>query len=231
MCGRFVIDVRAGEMREHFGVADAPEMFPRFNIGPEQRIAVIRIENSQWHLAMLRWGFPVRLPGTAQPKQVINARGETVDTKFTFRDAFSHRRCLIPASGFYEWLAAGRGPKQPYFVRPRSGVPFAMAGIWEREIVPDGQAIESAVIVTCEANALLKLIHARMPVIVMAPDWNVWLAGPPDAAKALIRPAPEDFFEAYPVGTAVNRMANDGPGLVQPVQNEPGRTDRQKDLF
>ena len=229
MCGRFVIDVRAGEMREHFGVAGAPEILPRYNVGPEQGIAIIRVENGERRLALLRWGFPVQLPGAAQPKLVINARGETVDTKFTFREAFHHRRCLIPASGFYEWLAAGRGPKQPYFVRPRSGVPFAMAGIWEREAAPDGKAIESAAIVTCEANALLKPIHERMPVIIMAPNWDAWLSGPPDAAKALIRPAPEDFFEVYPVSTAVNRMANDGPELTRPVT--PAPTYRQTKLF
>jgi putative SOS response-associated peptidase YedK len=229
MCGRFVLDVRADEMREHFGIEGAPEILPRFNVGPEQHITVIRFENGARHLAMLRWGFPVQLPGVAQPKLVINARGETVDTKFTFRDAFRHRRCLIPASGFYEWLAAGSGPKQPYFVRPRSGVPFAMAGIWQGEIAADGQAIESAAIVTCEANALLKPIHERMPVIVMATDWDVWLTGPADAAKALIRPAREDFFEAFPVSTAVNRMANDGPELTRPVKPTPAY--RQSKLF
>lgn len=229
MCGRFALDVRADEMREHFGVEGAPEILPRFNVGPEQRIAVIRGEDGTRHLAMLRWGFPVQPPGTSQPKLVINARGETVDTKFTFRDAFHNRRCLIPASGFYEWLAAGRGPKQPYFVRPRSGVPFAMAGIWQGEIAANGQAIEYAAIVTCEANALLKPIHERMPVIVMPADWDVWLLGTPEAAKALIRPAREDFFEVYPVSTAVNRMANDGPELTRPTN--PAPTYRQTKLF
>ena len=223
MCGRFVIDVRADEMREHFGVVGAPEVLPRYNVGPERGIAVIRLDDGERRLAMLRWGFPVRLPDAVQTKLVINARGETVDSKFAFRDAFHHRRCLIPANGFYEWFAAGRGPKQPYFVRPRSGVPFAMAGIWECEVTPDGKTIESAAIVTCEANALLRPIHQRMPAIVMAPDWDVWLAGPAESAKALIRAAPEDFFEAYPVSTAVNRMANDGPELTRPVTPTPNR--------
>ena len=229
MCGRFVLDVRAEEMREHFGVVGAPDILPRFNIGPEQPIAIIRSVGGVRHLVMLRWGFPVQPPGAAQPKFVINARGETVDTKFTFRDAVRERRCLIPASGFYEWLAAGKGPKQPFFVRPRSGVPFAMAGIWQREIASDGQAIEYAAIVTCEANALLRPIHERMPVIVIPADWDVWLTGSADEAKALIRPVREDFFEVYPVSTAVNRMANYGPELTQPANPVP--TYRQTKLF
>lgn len=228
MCGRFAVDVQADEMHEHFGVVGAPEILPRYNVGPERGIAIIRVEDGGRRLAMLRWGFLVPLPGKPQPKLVINARGETVDTKSAFRDAFHHRRCLIPANGFYEWLAAGRGAKQPYFVRPRSGVPFAMAGIWQSEAAADGKAIEVAAIVTCEANALLKPIHERMPVIVMAPDWDIWLSGPADAAKALVRPAPEDFFEVYPVSMAVNRMANDGPDLVRP---QAPSVPRQRDLF
>ncbi len=216
MCGRFVIAVRAEELREHFGVADAPEMLPCFNVGPEQSIAVVRLEQGERRLAMLRWGFPVQLSGPLQPKLVINARGETVDTKATFRDAFRNRRCLIPASGFYEWQAHARGPKQPFYARPKNGQPFAMAGIWERTTEPGGRTVESAAIVTCEANAFLRPIHERMPAILMTADWGVWLSGSSQAAKALIRLAPDDFFEAYAVSTAVNRMANDRPELIVP---------------
>ncbi len=216
MCGRFVIAVRAEEMREHFGVADAPEMLPRFNAGPEQGIAIIRLEHGERRLVMLRWGFPVKLPDEPKPKLVINARGETVDTKATFRDAFRDRRCLIPASGFYEWQQADRGPKQPFYARPKNGQPFAMAGIWERTTEPGGRTVESVAIVTCEANAFLQPIHERMPVILMTADWEIWLSGSSQAAKALIRPAPDDFFAAYAVSTVVNRMANDGPELILP---------------
>jgi putative SOS response-associated peptidase YedK len=229
MCGRFAIAVRAEELRDIFGVTDAPEMLPRFNAGPEQGIAIIRLEQGKRRLVTLRWGFPVQLPGEPKTKLVINARGETVDTKATFRYAFRNRRCLIPASGFYEWQAHARGPKQPFYVRPKSGVPFAMAGIWERRSAQDGSNIEYAAIVTCEANERLRPMHERMPVILLPADWDIWLAGAPVAAKALIRPAPEDFFEAYLVSTAVNRMANDGPELIRHWQ--PDTSPRQKKLL
>jgi putative SOS response-associated peptidase YedK len=219
MCGRFAIAVRAEEMQEVFGVAGAAVILPRFNVGPEQHIAVIRLEHGERRLALLFWGFPVRLPGAPSPKLVINARGETVDNKPSFREAFRSRRCLIPASGFYEWQAQARGPKQPFYAKPRSGKPFAMAGIWERITLPDGKTIEAAAIVTCEANAFLRPIHERMPVILAPSDWEVWLAGSPAAAKALIRPAPDDFFEAYAVSTAVNRVANDTPELILPQES------------
>lgn len=160
----------------------------------------------------------MQLPGEPKPKLVINARGETVDSKPTFRDAFRDHRCLIPASGFYEWKTAGRAAKQPFYVRPKNGRPYAMAGIWERRREKDGSNIEYTAIVTCEANERLHPIHERMPVVLMPTDWNAWLSGSPEAAKALIRPAPDDFFEAYPVSTAVNRMANDGPELTRPQQ-------------
>lgn len=224
MCGRFAIAIRAETLRQVFGVQNvAAEMLPRFNVGPEQGVAVIRLEQGERRLANLRWGFPVPLPGEMRPKLVINARGETVDTKPTFRDAFSQRRCLIPASGFYEWQGMGRGPKQPFYLRPKSGAPFAMAGIWERHA-----GVDCVAIVTCAANAFLRPLHERMPVILMPQDWDTWLTGHPEAAKALIRPAPDDFFEAYPVSTAVNRMANDGPELTRP---ETATRPRQENLL
>jgi putative SOS response-associated peptidase YedK len=149
----------------------------------------------------------------------VNVRGETVDTNAAFRDAFCNRRCLIPATGFYEWQERGRGPKQPFFIRPKNGEPMAMAGIWEAENVA---------IVTCDANAQLKPLHHRMPVIIMPVDWEAWLAGPPDDAKALVRPAQDELFDAYPVGLGVNRAANDGPELVKPLV---AALPRQRDLF
>ena len=232
MCGRFAIAIRAETLRQVFGVADvAAEMLPRFNVAPGQDIAAIRVEDGEKRLVMLRWGFPVQFPGAPQAKPLINARGETVDTKPIFRDAFRNRRCLVPANGFYEWQAKGRGPKQPFFVRPKNGEPFAMAGIWERTKDVSGKSVDCVAIVTCEANAFLRPLHERMPVVLMPADWDVWLSGSPEEAKALIRTAPDDFFEAYPVGFGVNRAANEGPGLVLPAPTEQARTHRQRDLF
>ena len=215
MCGRFALDVHNETMRLLFGVEPSIDLPPHYNLAPGQNIATIRIENAGRRLAMLRWGFPVR----SVPRPLVNVRGETVDTNAAFRDAFRNRRCLIPATGFYEWRERGEGPKQPFFVRLKNGEPMAMAGVWEAENVA---------IITCDANAELQPLHHRMPVIVMPGDWKVWLSSTPENAKALVHPAQGNLFDAYPVGLGVNRAANDGPELVEPLK---ATAPRQHDLF
>ncbi len=135
------------------------------------------------------------------------------------------RRCLIPANGFYEWKALG-GRKQPFYIHAKSGAPLAFAGLWETWTGPNGEEIDTAAIVTTDANATLGDIHNRMPVIVPPDAFDQWLgagvlASGADAksdlenAAALIRPAPDDLLEAYPVSTQVNRVANDNPKLLE----------------
>ena len=148
-----------------------------------------------------------------------NARGESAADKPAFRAAMKRRRCLIPADGFYEWQAVG-GRKQPFYVRAKSGEPFAFAGLWETWTGPNGEELETAAIVTTRANRTLAPIHDRMPVVVPPEAFDLWLdCTKVDAttASALIAPAPENFFEAYPVSTDVNRVANDDPKLVEPL--------------
>ncbi|MGI0018112.1 MAG: SOS response-associated peptidase, partial [Nitrosotalea sp.] len=198
-----------------FGVEPRIELPPHYNLAPGQNIATIISENGKRRLVMLRWGFPVR----SMARPLMNVRGETVDTNASFRDAFRNRRCLIPATGFYEWRDHGKGPKQPYFIRPKNGEPIAMAGIWEGDVVA---------IITSDANAELSKLHHRMPVIVMPADRETWLSGTPENAKALVRPAQGDLLDAYPVGLGINRAANDGPELVEPLK---ATMPRQRDLF
>jgi putative SOS response-associated peptidase YedK len=129
------------------------------------------------------------------------------------------RRCLIPADGFYEWKALG-GRKQPYFIRAKSGEPFAFAGLWETWTGPNGEELETAAIVTTTANRTLAAIHDRMPVIVPPAAFDLWLDSDtvdPTTASALIAPARENLLEAFPVSTQVNRTANDNPKLVEEV--------------
>ena len=148
---------------------------------------------------------------------LINARGESVVEKPAFRAAMKRRRCLIPADGFYEWKAVA-GRKQPYFVRLKSGAPMAFAGLWETWTGPNGEELETAAIVTTNANRVLAPIHERMPVILAPEAFDLWLnCADVDAqtAAALIAPAPENMLEAYEVSTAVNRTANDNPKLVE----------------
>src|SRR5450830_1454791 len=127
------------------------------------------------------------------------------------------RRCLIPADGFYEWKALGTR-KQPFFIRAKSGAPFAFAGLWETWTGPNGEELETAAIVTTNANRTLATIHDRMPVILGPDAFDLWLdCAKVDAttAAALIQPAPENLLTAYPVSTDVNRTANDNPKLVE----------------
>jgi putative SOS response-associated peptidase YedK len=220
MCGRYTVTATPEVLRALFGYPEQPNFPPRFNIAPTQPIAIVRLMDGKRQFALVRWGL---LPSWVKdPKAftlLINARGETVASKPAFRAAMKRRRCLIPADGFYEWQAVA-GRKQPFYVRARSGAPFAFAGLWETWTGPNGEELETAAIVTTNANKTLSNIHDRMPVVVPPEAFDLWLdCAKVDAttASALIAPAPEGLFEAYPVSTHVNRVANDDPKLVEPL--------------
>lgn len=228
MCGRYTIVASPEAIRALFGYEEQPNFPPRYNVAPTQPIAIVRLMDGKRHFALVRWGL---LPSWVKdPKTfslLINARGETVASKPAFRAAMKRRRCLIPADGFYEWKPAG-AHKQPYFIRAKSGGPFAFAGLWETWTGPNGEEVETAAIVTTSANRTLSVIHDRMPVIVPPDAFDLWLDGvnvDPVTASALIAPAPKNLLEAFPVSTDVNRTANDNPKLVAPasvsVEPEP----------
>ncbi len=165
MCGRFTLRTPTHRLAEAFGVRDLPNLPPRYNIAPTQDAAVVRPgpEGEARELAMLRWGLVPSWSEGPSAYSMINARAETVATKPAFRAAFRHRRCLVPADGFYEWQRVDGG-KQPYLVELASGEPFAFAGLWEHW--EGGDVIESFTIIVTEANELLRPIHERMPVIL-----------------------------------------------------------------
>ena len=220
MCGRYTLTSAPEAIRALFRYLEQPNFPPRFNIAPTQPIAIVRLMDGKRQFALVRWGL---LPSWVKdPKAftlLINARGESVCDKPAFRAAMKRRRCLIPADGFYEWQAVA-GRKQPFYVRAKSGAPFAFAGLWETWEGPNGEELETAAIVTTNANRTLAPIPDRMPVVVPPEAFDLWLNGAAvDAttAAALITPAPENFFEAYPVSTHVNRVANDDPKLVEPL--------------
>ena len=220
MCGRYVITSAPEAIKALFRYQELPNFPPRFNVAPSQPIPIVRLADGQRQFALVRWGL---LPSWVKdPKTftlLINARGELVIDKPAFRAAMKRRRCLIPADGFYEWQADG-SRKQPYFIRLKSGQPMAFAGLWECWTGPNGEELETAAIVTTEANRALGHIHDRMPVILAPDAFDLWLnCAKVDAqtAAALIAPAPDSLFEAYPVSTDVNRVANDNAKLVEPV--------------
>ena len=220
MCGRYTITSAPEAIRALFRYPEQPNFPPRYNVAPTQPIPIVRLVEGERHFALVRWGL---LPSWVKdPKTftlLINARGESVVDKPAFRAAMKRRRCLIPADGFYEWKAVA-GRKVPYFVRLKSGAPMAFAGLWECWTGPHGEELETAAIVTTDANRMLSAIHSRMPVIMPPEAFDLWLdCANVDAttASALIASAPENQLEAYEVSTAVNGTANDNPKLVEPV--------------
>ena len=226
MCGRYTVTSAPEAIRALFRYAEQPNFPPRYNVAPTQPIPIVRLVNGERHFALVRWGL---LPSWVKdPKSftlLINARGESAAEKPAFRAAMKRRRCLIPADGFYEWQKAGER-KRPFYVHAKSGKPLAFAGLWETWTGPNGEELETGTIVTTAANKTLAPIHDRMPVIVPPDGFDLWLdTANVDAktAAALIAPAPENLLEAFEISTAVNRVANDNPKLIEPVAE--GATD------
>jgi len=220
MCGRYTLTSAPEAIRALFRYAEQPNFPPRYNIAPTQPIPIVRIVEGKRQFALVRWGL---LPSWVKdPKNftlVINARGESVNDKPAFRAAMKYRRCLIPADGFYEWRAdASR--KRPHYVRGKNATPLAFAGLWETWTGPNGEELETAAIVTTDANKTLAPIHERMPVVVPPEAFDLWLdCAHVDAetAAALIVPAGDDVLEVYEISTAVNRVANDDARLIEPL--------------
>ena len=222
MCGRFSQLQSWGELHDLYSLTDQdfiPNLQPRYNVTPSQDVAAIRLrETGERELARLRWGL---IPFWAKDEKIgyktINARAETVTEKPAFRAAFRKRRCLIPASGFYEWQGSGSAsPKQPFYITGRDGAPLTFAGLWERWEGAD-QPVESCTIIVTAANAFLKPIHHRMPVILAPGDFSAWLdPGTTDSAK-LLRPCPDDWLGVYPVSTRVNNPKNDDSACIEEV--------------
>jgi putative SOS response-associated peptidase YedK len=180
MCGRFTLRTPQSVLVKQFALEAEPTLVPRYNIAPSQPIAVVRALSQEStaasrELVKLRWGL---VPSWAQDpsigNQLINARSETAAAKPAFRSAMRHRRCLIPADGFYEWKKIGK-QKQPYFIRRPDDKPFAFAGLWDRWTDPEGRPLETCTILTTDANELLRPLHNRMPVIVEPADYAAWL--------------------------------------------------------
>ena len=221
MCGRYSLTTAPEALRRLFDFDTTPNLQPRYNIAPTQSAPVVRpAANGGRELAMLRWGL---IPSWAKEASIgnkmINARSETVAEKPSFRSAFRHRRCLVPADGFYEWRREGE-IKQPYRIGMKGGAAFAFAGLWESWPGNDDDAVETFTILTTEANRRLGPIHARMPVILAPDAYDAWLAaesGSRDDALGLLRPFAEAPMAFYRVSTRVNSPRNDDPDCLAPI--------------
>jgi putative SOS response-associated peptidase YedK len=221
MCGRFTSLLTPDLLAAIFDILAPPPLPPRYNIAPTQPAAVVRSgDEGHSRLDLLRWGL---VPSWAKEisigSHLINARCETVHEKPAFRHAARYRRCIIPASGFYEWQDTG-GRKQPWYLRARDNAPFGLAGLWESWLMPDGTPLESFCILTTAANDLMRPIHDRMPVILPPEEYPRWLnhnQHDPRQLEELYRPYPADLMTAVKVSTAVNSPAHDAPDCLQPL--------------
>jgi putative SOS response-associated peptidase YedK len=220
MCGRFTLRARLNDLLAEIGLQEALEYAARYNIAPTQQIATVSLIAGARTLVMRRWGL---IPSWATDMKIgnslINARAETVADKPAFRSAFKRGRCLVLADGFYEWRKIDAKTKQPYHIRMRDGRPFAFAGLTERWSKGE-KPIDSATIITTEANPLMAPIHDRMPVILPREVYDVWL-DPEFKGKepllALLKPYPQDEMIAVPVSTLVNSPRNEDPCCVNPL--------------
>lgn len=256
MCGRFSLSSSAEMIGRLFDVDAVPAelLGPRYNVAPTQPVLVLRgrlepepstarqpAEGSGGaearsktpafarELTLMRWGL---VPSWAKDLDIgvrlINARSETAAEKPAFRAAFKRRRCLVPADGFYEWRKLD-GRKQPYHIRMADGAPFAIAGLWERWEPADGSVLESCTLLTTEANARVRPLHDRMPVILSPEDWQLWLDPEFEQAELLqplLRPFDPAAMATQAVSSYVNSPRNEGPDCLIPVE-----VDEQPRLF
>jgi putative SOS response-associated peptidase YedK len=196
MCGRYALHSSPDVVALQFGLASLPDFAPRHDIAPSAEVLIVKRDGA----ALARWGLVPRWSQDAAiGAKLINARAETLSAKHSFRDAYHRRRCLVPASGFYEWKREGK-LKQPYYVHPTDGEVFAFAGLWD-----SWRGMQSCTIVTTEANATLRSIHDRMPVIIAAEHYAGWLHG----EEGLLRPAPAGLIRCHPVGSEVQKSIFD----------------------
>lgn len=225
MCGRYALISPPEAVRSYFAYDERPNFPPRYNIAPTSPVPVVAWREDRPHFMLMRWGF---VPGWVKDMKafplVVNVRSETIRQKPSFRSAFIRRRCLMPADGFYEWHRTG-GANPAYLLRrPDRGI-FAFAAIWETWNSADGSQIDTVALVNGPANGLMAAIHERCPLVIAPESIRIWLdvATTPDQAQALLRPPPDDLFEMTRVGPAVNKVANDGPDVQEPMV--PGAAD------
>ncbi len=226
MCGRFIFNVDPDELRRAFKLdrVDVP-VKPSYNIAPTQMVATIVARDGRPVLEMMRWGLiPVWAKEMSIGAKMINARAEGIADKPSFKRPLKKQRCLIVASGFYEWKQSGK--KVPMFIRMKSKEPMAFAGLYDNWKSPTGDAVTSCAIITTAANELMQAFHHRMPVILPKRVHKYWLDGATsggdahddlDELVALLQPYPADKMEAYPVSPLVNSIKNNSPECILPV--------------
>jgi putative SOS response-associated peptidase YedK len=220
MCGRYELHSNPAAIALAFGLAHAPVIEARYNIAPSQLVPIVRVNaGGERELVQLRWGLVPRwAKDPSIGARMINVRAETVAARLPY--AFSRHRCLVPADGFYEWRRVASG-KQPMHVLRIDRQPFGMAGVYERWLSPDGEVLDTCAILTTRANALLRGVHDRMPVIVPPENYARWLDAAEEDVGDLLVPAGDDVLRAQSISKRVNSVQNDDASLIEPAAEEP----------
>ncbi len=229
MCTRYVLlEQHYRDVLARLGIAGPAKFLSRYNIAPGSDIPLVRNQTSLASTAreptVLHWGLvPSWAKSAGAATQLTNARAETLAAKPSFRDALRSRRCLIPASGFYEWETVDRA-KKPWLFRRRDEQPFALAGLWESWLAPDGSAFETCAVITTTPNDLLRCFHHRMPVMLAPEQFSPWL-DPREISSAalatLLRPPDSAAMSALAVSTYVSNVRHEGPACLAPADPAP----------
>jgi len=215
MCGRMAVTLPHDAMAQLYKATPANDLpaTPNYNVCPTDPVAVV-VEGRK--LVSMRWGFiPSWYKTPSDGPLLINARAETIAEKPAFRDACRTRRCLIPATGFYEWTKDPEGKRLPWYITPKAE-PLVFAGVWQVWDRGDSP-ITACAIVTTAANKTMSAIHHRMPVTLAEEEVGLWLGEQGKGAATLMRAAPEDRFDFHRVGTAVNSNRAAGADLIAPI--------------
>ena len=235
MCGRYELHSHPAAIALAFGLAHPPDVHARYNIAPMTEVPIVRVNaEGQRELVRMRWGLVPRwAKDPSIGARLINARGETIADKPSFRMPFRRHRCLLPADGFYEWMSvAGPGAnepprKQPQHIGMADGSLFGFAGLYERWRSEAGDVLDSCTIVTTEANALLRPLHDRMPAIVAPEHYARWLDPANAEVVDLLVPFPAGRMAYYPVSTRVNNVRHDDATLIERDASAPAANDAE----
>ncbi|MAN76329.1 SOS response-associated peptidase [Pelagibacterium flavum] len=222
MCGRYAVTLPDEAMRQIFATDNLIQSVPRYNIAPTQPVIAIWVDDAMRRTAKLaRWGL---VPGWVKdPREfplLVNARAETMATKPAFRDSVKHKRCILPASGYYEWQTLPNGKKQPYYITLKDNEPLALAGLYSSWMGPDGEEIDTVATITVPAGPDVAHIHDRMPALMRGGQIDAWLDTKNvrfAEVEPFVVPQPAGVMAFHPVSTRVNSAANEGADLIAPV--------------
>ena len=222
MCGRMALTLPIDAMAQMFAATPGNTLpdVPEYNVCPTTQVPVVFTRDGTRRLGAMRWGLIPRW--YMKPNDgplLINARAETVLEKPAFCSAVRERRALVIGTGFYEWTKDAEGGRNPWYITRRDGAPLAFAAIWQDWTSPDGaQDLQTVALLTTAANTAMSDIHHRMPVMIEASDWPLWLGEAGKGAAPLLRAADNDVLQWHRVDRAVNSNRARGPELIEPIE-------------